>query len=98
MMISGNTVPFALSEKNMNIHHDYFAIIVRSLSGKPPPSYPDHDSLGECANTFSAYFNDKIVEMRTKLEGANNQCPAPVAQCVKHVGFSHHLSHSTPHV
>ena len=54
--------------------------IVRSLSGKPPPSYPDHDSLGECANTFSAYFNDKIVEMRTKLEGANNQCPAPVRE------------------
>ena len=45
--------------------------IVRSLSGKPPPSYPDHDSLGECASTFSAYFNDNIAEMRTKLEGAN---------------------------
>ena len=54
--------------------------IVRSLSGKPPPSYPDHDSPGECANTFSAYFNDKIAEMRTKLEGANNQCPAPVRE------------------
>ena len=30
--------------------------------------------------TFSAYFNDKIAEMRTKLEGANNQCPAPVGE------------------
>ena len=34
MIISGNTVPFALSEKNMNIHHDYFAI--QCPSAKPP--------------------------------------------------------------
>ena len=49
---------------------------VISLNGKPPPSYPD--SLSECANTFSAYFNDKITEMRTKLHGANNQCRTPL--------------------
>ena len=29
---------------------------VRSLSGKPALSYPDHDSPSECANTFSAYY------------------------------------------
>ena len=53
---------------------------VISLSGKPAPSYPDHDSLSECANTFSAYFNDKITEMRTKLHGANNQCHTPLRE------------------
>ena len=54
---------------------------VRSLSGKSAPSYPDHDSLSECANTFSAYFNDKITEMRTKLlHGANKQCHTPLRE------------------
>ena len=50
---------------------------VSSLTGKLANSYPDHDSLSECANTFSAYFSDKIAELRTKLHGANNQCHTP---------------------
>ena len=54
--------------------------IFRSLGGKPPPSYPDHDSLSDCADTFSAYFNDKIAEMRTILEGANNQWHTPLRE------------------
>ena len=58
---------------NMPITKAYFQT-VRSLSGKPPSSYPDHDSLSECVNTFSAYFDDRITEIRIKLHGANNQC------------------------
>ena len=54
--------------------------IVGSLSGKPPPSYPDHDSISECFNTFSAYFTGKISEIRTKLHGANSQCHTPLSE------------------
>ena len=52
--------------------------IVGSLSGKPPPSYPDHDSISECVNTFSAYFTGKISEIRTKHR-ANSKCDTPLS-------------------
>ena len=54
--------------------------IVGSLSGKPPPSYPDHDSISECVNTFSAYFTGKISEIRTKLHRANSKCDTPLSE------------------
>ena len=54
--------------------------IVGSLSGKPPPSYPDYDLISECVNTFPAYFTGKISEIRNKLHGANSQCDTPLSE------------------
>ena len=69
---------------------------IRSLSGKPALSYPDHDSSSECANTFSAYY--QVLQWLKFVPNYMVPTTNAIRHCMKHVGFSHQSSHSTPHV
>ena len=65
------------SDKLQHADNKNMFSIMKSLSGKPSPSYPENGFAMDCCNAFSDYFNDKVAKICLGLHGAGGRITSP---------------------